>query len=105
MQKDEILQRLESLNHSLESKNTLSLGLQSDVSKLQILVEQAETDVEDESAQIKKLHIQVQERRAETALEQRAKTALEGKLQTLQFDFSISVGENSLKANMPCNIR
>ena len=47
-QKQEVIEKIENLNRSLESKTTLSLGLRSDIVKLQALVQQAEFDVEQE---------------------------------------------------------
>ena len=90
-QKQEVIEKIENLNRSLESKNTLSSGLRSDIAKLQVLVEQGEFDVEKESTRIKELNTQAEAKREEAALEQRAKMALEQRLQKLQLDMEEQV--------------
>jgi len=82
----QLFEEIEGLNHSLESKGTLSLALQSDISKLYTLVEHGEAELEQETSQIADLHAQVEGRRREAALEQQSKLALEQKLQRLQLD-------------------
>jgi chromosome segregation ATPase len=90
-QKQEVIEKIENMNRSLESKNTLSLGLRSDIMKLQALVQQGESDVDQESARIKEFNMQAEAKREEAALEQRAKMALEQKLQKLQLDMEEQV--------------
>ena len=83
-QKHEILEKMEKLSLSLESKNSLSSALRLEICNLQRLVEQGETDIHQLEAQIKDVYAQVDGKHEEALLEQSTKTDLEQRLRSLQ---------------------
>ena len=86
-----IMEQIETLTVSIESKKVLSLALQSDTKRLHQVVDQEELALEQERAHMNEIYAQVEVRRGEARQEQRKKLALDERLQQVQ----VEVGHHS----------
>ena len=86
-----IMEQIDTLTVSIESKKVLSLALQSDTKRLHQVVDREELALEQERAHINEIYAQVEVRRGEARQEQRKKLALDERLQQVQ----VEVGHHS----------
>ena len=86
-----IMEQIETLTVSIESKKVLSLALQSDTKRLHQVVDREELALEQERAHINEIYAQVEVRRGEARQEQRKKLALDERLQQVQVEVGLSL--------------